>query len=42
MFEDIIQALGRWSSKAWKIYIWDNPSIRAELQLAAIRLRFHH
>jgi len=36
--EDIIQALGRWSSKAWKIYIRDNPIIRAELQLAAIRL----
>ena len=40
--EDIIQALGRWSSKAWKIYIRDNPSIRAELQLAAIRLRLRH
>jgi hypothetical protein len=37
--EDIIQAIGRWSSAAWKIYIWDNPTIRAELQLAAIRLR---
>jgi hypothetical protein len=40
--EDVIQALGRWSSKAWKIYIRDNPTIRAELQLAAIRLRSHH
>jgi hypothetical protein len=40
--EDIIQALGRWSSKAWKIYIRDNPTIRAELQLAVIRLRLHH
>lgn len=32
--EDIIQALGRWSSEAWKIYIRENPTIRAELQLA--------
>jgi hypothetical protein len=37
--EDIIQALGRWSSQSWRIYIRDNPSIRAEAQLAAIRLR---
>ena len=36
--EDIIQALGRWSSAAWKIYIRENPTIHAELQLAAIRL----
>ncbi|KAG5221505.1 RNase domain-containing protein [Salix suchowensis] len=32
--EDIIQALGRWSSEAWKIYVRENPTIRAELQLA--------
>jgi hypothetical protein len=32
--EDVIQALGRWSSQAWKIYIRDNPTIRAELELA--------
>lgn len=32
--EDIIQALGRWSSEAWRIYIRENPTIRAELQLA--------
>ena len=38
--EDVIQALGRWSSLAWKIYIRENPIIRAELQLAAIRLRY--
>jgi len=38
--EDVIQALGRWSSSAWKIYIRENPIIRAELQLAAIRLRY--
>jgi hypothetical protein len=38
--EDIIQALGRWSSQSWRIYIHDNPSIQAEAQLAAIRL--HH
>jgi hypothetical protein len=37
--EDIIQALGRWTSQAWKDYIRDNPAIRAELQLAHIR---HH
>lgn len=37
--ESIIMALGRWSSTAWKIYIRDNPAVRAELQLAAIRLR---
>jgi hypothetical protein len=40
--EDIIQALGRWSSKAWKFYIQDNPTIRAELQLAAIRLHLRY
>jgi hypothetical protein len=39
--EDVIQALGRWSSQAWKIYIRENPTIRAELQLAALRLRLH-
>ena len=39
--EDVIQAIGRWSSAAWKIYIRDNPTIRAELQLTAIRLRAH-
>ena len=35
--EDIIQVLGRWSSQAWKMYIHDNPTVRAELQLAALR-----
>ncbi|KAF9523817.1 hypothetical protein CPB83DRAFT_740229, partial [Crepidotus variabilis] len=25
--EDIIQALGRWSSASWKIYIRDNPTV---------------
>lgn len=34
--EMVIQALGRWSSQAWKIYIRDNPAIRAEMQLAGI------
>jgi hypothetical protein len=38
--EDVIQALGRWSSQAWKIYIRDNPTIRAEIELA--RTRTHH
>jgi hypothetical protein len=37
--EDIIQALGRWSSEAWKGYICDHPTVRAEAQLAALRLR---
>ena len=35
--ESIIMALGRWSSEAWKIYIRENPSVRAALQLAALR-----
>ncbi len=34
--ESIIQALGRWSSTAWKIYICKNPAIRVEQQLASI------
>ena len=37
--ESIIQALGRWSSAAWKIYIRENPSIRVEQQLAYLQLR---
>jgi hypothetical protein len=37
--ETIIMALGRWSSQAWKIYIRDNPCIRAALQLATIQHR---
>jgi hypothetical protein len=37
--ETVIQAIGRWSSEAWKIYIRENPAIRVELQLAAIHLR---
>ena len=36
--EDVIQALGHWSSQAWKIYIRDNPSVHAEYQLAFIQL----
>ena len=32
---EIIQALGRWSSEAFKIYIRDNPTVRAAQQLAA-------
>jgi hypothetical protein len=39
--ESVIQAIGRWSSAAWKIYIRDNPTIRAEQQLASIRLHGH-
>jgi hypothetical protein len=34
--EMIIQAVGHWSSEAWKIYIWENPAIRFKLQLASI------
>ena len=37
LLESIIMALGRWSSVAWKIYIRDNPCVRAALQLAALR-----
>jgi hypothetical protein len=39
--EDVLQALGRWSSSAWKIYIRDHPAIRIELQLATLRLHNH-
>ena len=35
--ESVIMALGRWSSEAWKIYIRDNPCVRAALQLATLR-----
>ena len=35
--ESVIMALGRWSSEAWKIYIRDNPGVRAAIQLAALR-----
>ena len=35
--EDVIRALGRWSSKSWSVYIRDHPTVRAELELAAIR-----
>lgn len=37
--ESVIQAIGRWSSEAWKTYIRENPAIRVEQELAAIRLR---
>jgi hypothetical protein len=35
--ESVIQAIGRWSSTAWKLYIRDHPLIRVEQQLAIIR-----
>ncbi|KAF5335864.1 hypothetical protein D9758_016688 [Tetrapyrgos nigripes] len=35
--ESIIQALGRWSSDAWCIYIRDHATVWAEIQLATIR-----
>jgi hypothetical protein len=34
--ESIIQGIGRWSSATWKIYIRENPTIRAEQQLASL------
>jgi hypothetical protein len=34
--ELVIQAIGHWSSEAWKIYICENPAIRVEQELAAI------
>lgn len=38
--ESIIQGLRQWSSEAWKIYIWENPSVcAAEQQLAAVYLQ---
>lgn len=41
--EDIIAAIGRWASETFKIYIRDNPTVRAEIQLAQIRaLQRHH
>ena len=39
--KDIIQALGCWSSSAWKIYIRENPTIHAERQLTALRHHCH-
>jgi hypothetical protein len=39
--EDVLQAIGRWSSSAWKIYIRDYPAIRIELQLAVLRFHNH-
>jgi hypothetical protein len=38
--ESVIQAIGRWTSAAWKIYIRDNPTIRAEQQLASLRMHY--
>ncbi|KAM5540367.1 hypothetical protein V8D89_005825 [Ganoderma adspersum] len=35
--EDVLHALGRWSSQSWSIYIRDHPTIRAELELVALR-----
>jgi hypothetical protein len=29
--EDVIQAIGWWTSQSWKIYICDNPTVHAEL-----------
>ena len=40
--EDVLQAIGRWSSSAWKIYIRDHPAIRIELELATLRYPSRH
>ncbi|KAF6745770.1 hypothetical protein DFP72DRAFT_823747, partial [Ephemerocybe angulata] len=32
--EDVIMAMGRWSSQAWRIYVRENPAVRAEIILA--------
>lgn len=40
--EDVLQAIGRWSSLAWKIYIREHPAIRIEHQLALLRLCNSH
>ncbi|KNZ71911.1 hypothetical protein J132_05185 [Termitomyces sp. J132] len=37
--EDIIKALGRWSSAAWTTYVHENPCVRMALQLAALKKR---
>ncbi|KAF8239169.1 hypothetical protein L208DRAFT_1475424 [Tricholoma matsutake] len=37
--ESVVQAIGHWSSIAWKLYIRDHPLIRAEQQLVIIRYR---
>jgi hypothetical protein len=39
--DDIIQALGRWNSSTWTSYIRDNPSVRAENQIAHLRYHPH-
>ena len=38
--EDVTQAIRRWSLAAWKIYIRDNPTVRAEQQLAMLWAHF--
>jgi hypothetical protein len=38
---DVIQAIGRWTSSSWKIYIRDNPTIRAAQQLASLTSAQH-
>jgi hypothetical protein len=39
--EDVLQAIGRWSSSAWKTYIREHPAVRMEIQLAALRFHNH-
>jgi hypothetical protein len=39
VLETVIQAVGCWSSEAWKIYIHENPAIRVEQQLASMHLQ---
>jgi len=39
--DSIVQAIGHWFSTAWKFYICNNPTVRAEQQLASICLLTH-
>jgi hypothetical protein len=38
--KEIIQAIGRWLSAAWKIYIRYSPIVQAEQQLATLQSHF--
>lgn len=35
--EPILMALGRWKSETFRIYIRDNPTVRAEIELSSLR-----
>lgn len=38
--ENIIMAIGHWTSEAWKSYLRDNHSVQAELQLACLKRKY--